>query len=57
MENLSDEYVSNVSRPGLVSTLFLIVLGILKRVTGFFNLSEEDQLKAGIEMGEKRLGR
>ena len=51
MDNLSDKYISNVNRPGPFSAVLHSVLGIARWLIGFFALTEEDRLKAGIYVG------
>ena len=53
MDNLSDNYMSNVNRPGPFAAVLHTVLGIVRRPIGFFKLTEEDRLKAGIFLGAK----
>ena len=47
----SDKYISNVNQPGPFSTVLHTVLGIVRRLIGFFTLTEEDRLTAGIHVG------
>jgi len=53
----SDKYISNVNQPGPSSAVLHTVLGIVKWLIGFFTLTEEDRLTAGIHVGgEERDG-
>ena len=47
----SDKYISNVNQPGPSSAVLHTVLGIVKWLIGFFTLTEEDRLTAGIHVG------
>ena len=47
----SDKYISNVNQPGAFSAVLHNVLGIVRRLIGFFTLTEEDRLMAGIRVG------
>jgi hypothetical protein len=51
MDISADKYKSDVSRPGPFSAVLHTVLAIVRRLTGFFELAEEDRLKAGIYVG------
>lgn len=51
MTTESDNYISNVNQPAPLSAVLHTVLGIVRWLIGFFTLSEEDRLAAGIRMG------
>jgi hypothetical protein len=51
MDNLVEKYVSNASRSSLFSTVLKNTQGAARRLIGFFTLTKEDQLKAGIYLG------
>jgi hypothetical protein len=49
MDISTDKYKSNINhRSGLFSTVLHTLLGILRWLLGFFTLTEEDRLNAGI---------
>ena len=47
----SDKYISNLNQPGPFSAVLRAVMGILRWLIGFFTLTEEDRLTAGIHVG------
>lgn len=48
-------YKPETNRPGHLSVLYHTLLGMFRRLIGFFTLTEEDRLKAGIYVrGERR---
>ncbi len=47
----SDKYISNVNQLGPFSAVLRTVLGIVRWLFGFFKLTEEDRLTAGIHVG------
>ena len=47
----SDKYISNLNQPGPFSAVLRAVMGILRWLIGFFTLTEEDRLTAGIYVG------
>lgn len=52
---LADKYNSYVNRSGAFSAVLQAVGGFVRRMVGFFVLTEEDRLKAGIYVsGQKR---
>jgi len=51
MDIRSDQYISDGDRLGVLSVVWQTVLGIARRLAGFFVLTEEDRLKAGIYVG------
>lgn len=54
---LADKYKSYINRPGPFSAALHIVKGFIRRLVGFFILTEEERLKAGIyKSGQDRDG-
>jgi len=53
MDSITDNHLSNINRPGLFSAVLLTVQGIVRSLVGFFKLTEQDQLKAGIHLSGK----
>jgi hypothetical protein len=54
---LVDKYKSYINRPGPFSAVLQTVRGFVRRLVGFFALTEEDRLKAGIYVsGQDRDG-
>jgi hypothetical protein len=53
MDNLSDRNVTNGSRTTPFATILQAVLGFVRWLTGFFTLTEEERLKAGINVNDK----
>jgi hypothetical protein len=51
MDISADKYESDGSRPGTFLAGLQTVRGIIRRVVGFFTLTEEDRSKAGIYLG------
>jgi hypothetical protein len=51
MDITSDKYRSDGNRLGLFAAVWKGMLDIVRRVSGFFALTEEDRLKAGIYVG------
>jgi hypothetical protein len=51
MDNLVEKYTSNANRSSFFSTVMQNLLGVARRLVGFFMLTEEDRLKAGIYLG------
>jgi hypothetical protein len=47
----SDNYISSANQPGPFSAVLHTVLGIVRWLIGFFTLTEEDRLAAGIHVG------
>jgi len=48
MDASTYKYKPGTDRPGHFSDLFQSLLGMVSRLIGFFTLTEEDRLKAGI---------
>ena len=46
--NILPKYILNVGRPGLLSTMLYTVKGVFRNLIGFFKLTEEERLMAGI---------
>ena len=46
---------SDTNRPHLLSTVLHTVPGVLKWLLGFFMLTKEDEMKAGIHMGSEEI--
>jgi hypothetical protein len=53
MDILADKYKSNKNQSGFFSAVLHTVRGFVRRLVGFFALTEEDRLKAGIYNGSK----
>jgi hypothetical protein len=51
MDTPSEQYKTNASRSVRSSIVWQSVLGMIRRLIGFFMLAEEDQLKAGLYLG------
>ncbi len=57
MDISTEKYTSDRNRADPISAVMQTVLGVIKRITGFFMLTEEDRLEAGIHLGgEGRYG-
>ena len=46
--NILPKYILNVGRPGLLSTMLYTVKSVFRNLIGFFKLTEEERLMAGI---------
>lgn len=53
MDTLSDKYDSNSYRPNPFSIVLNTILGFVRWLAGFFMLTEEDKLAAGISVDGK----
>ena len=51
MDNSADKNKSDSNRPGPFLAVLQTVRSIVRRLIGFFTLTEADQLKAGIHVG------
>jgi hypothetical protein len=54
MDNLSDQYKSNENHAEPFSAVMQTILGFVRWLTGYFTLSEEERLKAGINIGSQK---
>ena len=55
MDNLTQEGASPVNRKDLFSAMRFTMQDVGRRLIGFFKLNEEDQLKAGVDLGYEGL--
>ncbi len=53
MDTQPDKYISNIDRPGTFSAILHSVLGIVRWLIGFFTLTKEERLAAGIYFGSE----
>ena len=52
MDISMDEHEMNVSHPEPLSKVLQVIKGVSRRLIGFFILSDEDQVKAGVAMSD-----
>lgn len=53
MDISADKYKSDGDRTNALSVVWQAVLAMVRRLVGFFTLTEEDRLQAGIYVGGK----
>lgn len=54
MDILPDEQFACLNRSETNSPLALMLLGFIQKVIGFFVMTEEEKVQAGIDLGEPR---
>jgi len=53
MDISADNYKSDINRPNIFSTVLQTLLGTVRWLVGFFTLTEEDRILAGIYLDSK----
>jgi hypothetical protein len=53
MDISADNYKSDINRPNNFSTVLQTLLGTVRWLGGFFTLTEEDRILAGIYLGSE----